>query len=460
MKRVLLLNPPGHEKYFRDNYCSPTSKAGYYWQPTDLLVQSGHLAAFYELDIVDAIVENLSPDYILDLVKKNEYYAILALSGTASWDQDLQLLEQIRAFSPNSILALSGNIALFEYQWVFKNHEYIDACLLDYTTDDFLNYLNGERESLTKIVYKDETGNMVVKDGRLPKQLNYPVPLHHKFKNHLYHFPLSIKHPSAIIITSAGCPHKCEFCVASVIPYRFRDVDDVVEELSVLQSMGIKEVFFQDFMFDVKRERTIKLCQTIIERGINLSWYCSCRVDTLDEEVLVAMRDAGCHTIQFGIESTEQEALDNQKKKTNKPNIREITDLCNKVGIKVFGHFIIGLPGETENSMLNQGKYAREIGCYNAVFNTLVADVGTPLREKAVIDGKIDGELTIFSNSDKNFAVSLNDSNAKKLEHIRKKVMLDFYLHPRFIWNNFVRTRSIYELKQKLKFGISVLLNI
>ena len=92
MKRVLLLNPPGHEKYFRDNYCSPISKAGYYWQPTDLLVQSGHLAPFYDLDIVDAIVENLSVDYILDLVKKSEYYAILALSGTASWDQDLQLL--------------------------------------------------------------------------------------------------------------------------------------------------------------------------------------------------------------------------------------------------------------------------------------------------------------------------------------------------------------------------------
>ena len=460
MKRILLLNPPGREKYFRDNYCSPVSKAGYYWQPTDLLVQSGHLGGAYEVDVVDAIVENLNPDSILNLVKENYYYAILALAGTASWDQDLQLLEQIRAICPNSILALSGNIALFEYKWVFANYQHIDVCLLDYTTDDFLNYLNGERDNLSKLVYRDKKGQMIVKDSRLPKNLHYPIPLHHKFKNHLYHFPLSVQHPSAIVVTSAGCPHKCEFCVAAVIPYRFRNVDDVVEELSVLESMGINEVFFQDFMFDVKKERTIKLCNSIVARGVKLSWYCSCRVDTLDEEVLTSMRNAGCHTIQFGIESTEQEALDNQKKKTNKPNISYITELCNQVGIRVFGHFIIGLPGETEQSMLNQGKYAREIGCYNAVFNTLVADVGTPLREKAVVDGKIDDELTIFSNSDKNFAVSLNNSDTKKLERVRKKVMLDFYLHPTFIWNNFVRTRSVYELKQKLKFGISLLLNI
>lgn len=459
IQKVLLLNPPGTEKYFRDNYCSPISKTGYYWQPTDLLVQSGFLGSMFDVHVLDAIIEERSAQEVLSVVTEHQFDAVLSLVGTASWDIDLELLETIRDILPNCVIAISGNIALFEYESVFSKYPSVDVALLDYTTDDFLKFLKGERDNILKLAYK-ENDRLVVKDSGLPKNISYPMPLHEKFANERYHLPLAIHHPSAIVITSAGCPHKCEFCVAAAIPYRFRPINDVVAELVALQKMGIKEVFFQDFMFDVKKSRTIELCAMLEQEGVNLSWYCSCRVDTLDREVLEAMKRAGCHTIQFGIESSAQEALDNQNKKTTKSKIRETIDLCNDVGIRVFGHFIIGLPGETEESMLNQGKYAREIGCHNAVFDTLVPDVGTPLREKAVMDGIISDELTVFSNSDKTFAVTLNGEDNRRMEHIRRKVMLDFYLHPKFLWNNFVRTITFYEFKQKVKFGLAVILNL
>lgn len=413
------------------------------------------------MDVLDSIVEELSREDVLNRIGRNQYDVILSLVGTASWDQDLGLMHDIRSIVPEALLVVSGNIALFEYHWVFSNYPSIDVCLLDYTTDDLKKYLDGERNSLSKIVYRTKENEVVVKDERVSKNFSYPIPHHHKFKNHLYHLPLAIRHPSAIVITSAGCPHKCEFCVASEIPYRLRPVEEVVNELKYLFGIGIREVFFQDFMFDVKYERTMELCQALIDSGIDLSWYCSCRVDTLDEKLLMTMRRAGCHTIQFGIESSEQQALDEQRKKTKTDQIKEVLGMCNRVGIRVFGHFILGLPGDTERSMLQQGKYAREIGCHNAVFDTLVPDVGTQLRRNAISEGKIEDELTLFSNSDKNFDVCLNDQlDAQRLDEIRKKVMIDFYLHPKFIWNNIIQLESFYELRQKLKFGVRLLSNV
>ena len=456
-KTVLLLNPPGKSIYFRDNYCSPESKSGYYWQPTDLLVQSGYLKDEFDVDILDAIVENKTNEDVLDLVVKRDYYSVLSLTGTASWEEDFNLFEKIKAIKPEIILALTGNLALFEHKELFITYDWLDIALLDYTTDDYGKFLQGERDALYKIVYRNERNAVTVIDRKADNEFSYPFPLHEKFKNHLYHLPFSVKHPSTIVIGSAGCPHKCEFCVASEIKYRFRNTDNLIAELKGLYEMGIKEVGFNDFMFEANRDRAMEICGRMISEGIKLSWGCSCRVDTLDEPLLRRMKEAGCHTIQMGIESSVQSVLKAQRKNSTVEKAKETIGLCNKVGIRAFGNFIIGLPGETEESLLNLGKYARQIGCTNAVFSTLVPDMGTVLRKKVIQEGKIESRMTKFSSTDKFFPHSLSGISTDKLTSIRRKVMLEFYLHPSFLYNNFIRAKSFYELKRKIGYGLQVL---
>lgn len=459
-KTILLLNPPGKSTYFRDNYCSPESKAGYYWQPTDLLVQSGYLKEEFDVDILDAIVENKTDEHVLDLVLKRNYYSILSLTGTASWEEDFHLLKKIKALKPEIILALSGNLALFEHKELFRTCDWLDIALLDYTTDDYGKFLQGERETLFKIVYRKENNVVTVIDRKAPKEFSYPVPLHEKFKNHLYHLPFATKHPATIVMGSAGCPHKCEFCVASEIKYRFRNTDNLIAELKVLYEMGIKEVGFNDYMFEVNHERAMEICSRMITEEIKLSWGCSCRVDTLDEPLLRRMKEAGCHTIQMGIESSVQGVLEAQRKNSTVEKAKETIGLCNKVGIRAFGNFIIGLPGENEESLSNLGKYARQIGCTNAVFSTLVPDMGTTLRKKVIQEGKIENRMTKFSSTDKFFPQSLSGIKTDKLSSIRRKVMLEFYFHPSFIYNNFIRAKSFYEFKRKVGYGLQVLRRI
>ena len=268
---VLLLNPPGKGKYFRDNYCSPESKAGYYWQPIDLLVQSGYLSTHFEVDVIDAIIENQDDDRVLKQLAQKPYVSVLALTGTASWPEDFHLFEKIKQQHPDIIMAVSGNLALFEHTALFKNYPFIDVALLDYTTPDYSLFLKGERENLFRISFKNEKKEQVVFDRKPPRNFAYPLPLHTAFKNSLYHLPVAVRHPSTVVITGAGCPHSCEFCVASEINYRSRNTDNVLEELHYLQSAGFKEVTFLDFMFDANLHHMQEICQRIISEKLTLS---------------------------------------------------------------------------------------------------------------------------------------------------------------------------------------------
>ncbi len=457
---VLLLNPPGKKLYLRDNYSSPESKAGYYWQPADLLVQTGFLRDSFNVDVFDAIVEKKTDEDVLKLLAQKKYHSILCLTGSASWPEDFALFEKIKVHHPDIILAVSGNLPLFRHSEIFSKWKFLDVALLDYTTDDFKKFLLGERDSLYKIVYKNENGEVVVCDRRPPKEFSYSIPLFEKFKNQLYRLPFAKHHPAIVVVASYGCPHRCDFCVASEVNYRFRNVDNLIDELKSLRKAGFKEVAFTEFMFEANRKRTLEICERMIAENLNLGWSCNCRVDTLDEELLAKMKAAGCHTIQFGIESADQTVLDAHSKRYRVDKARETLALCKKTGIRAFGNFIIGLPGDTEENMRNVGKYARSIGCTNAVFSTLVPDFGTNLREKVVMEGKIEDNLSVFSSTDKIFEKQLNGVGQEKLAIIRRKVMIDFYLHPQFFYDNFIRAESFYELKSKIRFGLKMLTRI
>lgn len=456
-KNILLLNPPGLKMYLRDNYSSPESKAGYYWQPTDLLVQSGFLKNHFNVDVIDAIVENKSNEDVLRQLASKEYYSVLSLTGSASWPEDFLLFEKIKNQFPKTTIALSGNLPLFRYEEIFKNWSFLDIVLLDYTTDDYLKFLTGDRENLHKIAYREENGSVKVFDKRPPREFSFSVPQHEKFKHKLYRFPFAVRQPATVVIGSFGCPHKCNFCVASEINYRFRNTDNLIQELKAINTMGFKEVGFTEFMFEVNRSRAIEICKRIIEEKIDITWSCNCRVDTLDEELLLLMKQAGCHTIQFGIESGSQTVLDEHSKRYQVGTAQKTIALCNKVGIRAFGNFILGLPGDTEENMRGIGKYARNIGCTNAVFSTLVPDFGTALRNKVIQEGKIDDSLTTFSSTDKIFKKQLNGVSQEKLLSIRRKVMIDFYLHPSFFYKNFIRAKSFHEFKSKVSFGLKMI---
>ncbi|MCX6815434.1 MAG: cobalamin-dependent protein [Candidatus Aenigmarchaeota archaeon] len=197
-----------------------------------------------------------------------------------------------------------------------------------------------------------------------------PFPARHLFPMELYfeseygHGTDLMRKPLSSMITSRGCPYMCVFCSVHTVwgrNYRPRDPKKVVDEIELLvKKFGVREIHFEDDNLTLKKDRTIAICKEIIKRKIDLKWTTPNGVAlwTLDKEVLVWMKRAGCYKLCFGIESGDMETQKFIRKHVPLDRCKEIVKEANKLGIWTHGFFIIGFPFENTRSIHNTIRYA------------------------------------------------------------------------------------------------------
>ncbi|MBU0762692.1 MAG: radical SAM protein, partial [Candidatus Altiarchaeota archaeon] len=354
--RVLILNPPGRETYLRDQYCGgTTTKANYYWHPLDLLLQSGVIASEHEIKIIDAIAENL--DYAETMRQIDSFHpeAIYSLSSIISLEEDLAFFRDCKKRYDCKII-VSGDVFYFnpdEMIW----EECIDAILLNYTSDEILDYLRGEKK-VGNMTYKEK--GKITKGERVNcRNFSYPVPTHELFPMKKYNMPFMKTSPIMSIISSTGCPFKCCFCPLSQVDYKERDLSNLFEELDYLHKIGVRDLEFRDPTFAVNIERAKRICQKMKDYSFN--WFCSNRVDRIDEELLVLMKESGCHLMTLGVESGSEKMLKEGNKNIDKKGIKEIFHLCKKHKIKTLAHFIYGFPNDSLETVKETMDFALEL---------------------------------------------------------------------------------------------------
>ena len=145
----------------------------------------------------------------------------------------------------------------------------------------------------------------------------------------------------------------------------------------VMKEYGVEYIIFVDDTFTVNKERTTEICQGIIDRQLKIDWYCFSRVNTINEEMLKLMRRAGCFSILYGIESGNQDILNNFKKGTTLDQIRWAVQRSNELGFKTIASFILGAPGETKQTVEQTIDFAKEVNPTIASFNRLIPFPGT-----------------------------------------------------------------------------------
>lgn len=192
-KKILLLNPPGDKIYFRDYYCSKVSKASYYYHPLDLLYLSGRFSEQdFDLYIIDAIADKLSEKICLAEIKKISPDIILSLVASPSYRKDIDFLKKIKDGIPNLILIVTGDVYRELREKAFNETPFINAVLLDFSTDDVIRYIkNGNGEKINNIIYRldgdiivgDEIHNPGIFDALLPRwdlfhidKYSFPLP--------------------------------------------------------------------------------------------------------------------------------------------------------------------------------------------------------------------------------------------------------------------------------------------
>ncbi len=223
-----------------------------------------------------------------------------------------------------------------------------------------------------------QNGEIRATPYNLPRNLDdLPFPDFDDFKG------LDLNEHSYPLVTSRGCPHGCTYCSVGKISgkrWRSRSPESVVRELrEAKEKWGFTEFEVLDDTFTHAVDRAREICRLLVENDLGMQWSCpnGIRADRATPELLADMKKAGCHTVIFGVETSNARVFDSLRKGERLSDVERAVRMARKAGLRVGGYFIIGLPGDTYKGTLESLDYAREIGLDWAHFNILAPYPGT-----------------------------------------------------------------------------------
>lgn len=213
-----------------------------------------------------------------------------------------------------------------------------------------------------------------------------PLPARELFDNQAYKDYYSKKFGYTItsMITSRGCPFNCDFCSQPIFGNKFRtsSAANIVGEIETVLALGYERVWFADDCFTLNRKRLTDICNEIIRRRIEIDWECLSRVDTVDTELMAKMKKAGCVRVFFGIESGNNSVLALMKKQATTTQAKEAVRAAKLSGVQAGAFFILGYPGETNETILDTIKFASSLPLDYLSFTFPYPIPGTPLHDR------------------------------------------------------------------------------
>jgi len=453
--KILLINPPGEQVYIRDYYCSKVSKSNYLFHPVDLLMLSGRLSTRYDVSVIDAMADRFADSVLLQRIDGLAPDVVIAMIGAVSIEEDCAFLSKLN--KPGRRIVVSGDIVLENTEEWLDQHPYIDAAILDFTSEDIIPYVENAPGPLRGVATRDDIRRTDMRERPMNQEYILPIPRHDLFQSRHYRFPFVRHAEFATVLMDYGCPYSCTFCIMSKIGYKYRPVDNILEELRFLRKLGKKELFVMDQTFGVSKTRTLELCARMCDEGMNFGWACFSRVDLLTEELITAMQLAGCHTVMLGVETASPAMLIQYRKGYTKTQIREAFKLCKARRIRTVATFILGLPEETEETALETIAFSKELDCDFASFNVAVPRMGTSLRQDALRECLILPELETMDQTGASIAMPTRHLTKEQVKEIRNRAIMEFYLRPGYLWRRATGLKTFYELSEHLSEGWALL---
>ena len=455
--KIVLFNPPGSKIYIRDYYCSKVSKAYYYPQPVDLLMQSAYFEEEkYDLTVIDAIAEKKSLDEVITQLENIQPEFIVGLLGSVSLKEDLLAYDSVKSALPQVKIACSGDALLDNYEDKLKEYDWLDVIITNFYIDGakqwFESFQNKSenQDSFRGVAYLKETSDssmeFVFDAGKISGKMEIPVPKQAAFKGN-YRMPFANAEPIATALTNYACPYPCTFCIMSTLPYATRTAESIIEELKYLKQNGYRFIYFSDQTFFQSKAVTREVLNWMVETDYGIDWMCFSRVDVVDEEDLKLMKSAGCRLIMFGVEWADNERLEKYKKHYSVDQIRNTFAISKRLGIKRLGTFLIGVPGQTKESIVNTVSFAKEIDTDYASFNVAVPRSQTSFREEALEMGLIDDSLEVMDQSGDVVVMGNGVLTKDELYALKKKAYRSFYFRPSYLMKRMFSIRSWTELK-------------
>jgi hopanoid biosynthesis associated radical SAM protein HpnJ len=398
--RTLFLNPPSFEGF--DGGASSrwpaTREIESYWYPVWLCYPAGMLP---NSKVVDAPPHKITIEQTVAMA--DDFELLVLFTSTPGLQVDIRMAEMMKDRNPKLKVAFVGPPVTVEPEKVLRSSSAIDFVVRREFDHQIVAFANGK--PLGEIPGVSYRVNGEVKhnpEGGYIENLDELPWVSKVYKRDLdfrrYNVPFLLN-PFISFYTSRGCPALCTFCLwpqtHSGHRWRLRSCDDIANEVrwALDNFEGLKEIFFDDDTFNYRKERTIELCRKL--QPLKFTWSCTSRVTT-DYETLKAMREAGCRLMIVGYESGDPQILKNIKKGATVDMARRFTENAHKLGLTIHGDFIVGLPGETRESIRRTIDFAKQLDC-----ETIQVSVAHPYPGTEFYDYvKQNGLITIDSMTD------------------------------------------------------------
>ena len=260
-----------------------------------------------------------------------------------------------------------------------------------------------------------------------------PMPLYGLLPLGKYRMPL-LKGPFAFIVTSRGCPAGCTYCIKHVSygpTMRLRSPAKLVEEIKELGRLGVQNIHMYADLFTVNKAQVVGLCEAILDAKLKIKWTCNSRVDFVDPEMLALMAKSGCHLIAWGLESGNKAILAHARKGVDPERAKASLGWAKQVGIKNWGYFIIGLPGETVETIKGTIAFAKGLPLDIALFHIAAPYPGTPFFHE-VAKNRWFRAGTRWEEVDMDESTVLDYPNlrAEELEYWQKRAFREWAMRP------------------------------
>ena len=452
MRVSLIFAPFGHVKHLEKTETENEEFGAF--PPLNLsYVASITRQAGHKVKLIDAHALKLSKKQVLAKISKFRP-DILGFMLTSYMFQ--RTFDWIRYFKRKTGLPVAvGGINLRLFPEETMSHPEIDFAILGSARAAFPSLLhaleNVEPVDKIKGIAFRRKGNVVFNPpDDLTEDLDLlPFPARDLLPNHKYYSYISQRKNFSVVNTSFGCPYNCVFCDERASPYRPRDPKKVVDEVEVcVKKYKVREIDFFDRNFTTSKKRVINICDELIKRKVKIEWSCRSRVDNVDSEMLSKMKRAGCKMILYGIESGDPKILKNMKKQISLDRVRQTVKLTQKHGIRVFGFFMIGAPGETKETAMRTINFAKSLDLDFVQFTRTSAKPLTELHKMITEKTGRDfwRDFVRGKTIEQKLPMPGTDLSQKEIHKLIRSAYLSFYLRPKIIIRAFFNLKSFDEL--------------
>lgn len=450
--KILFLNLPWKEKYLREYFCSKISKARYYYPAVNLVYMTWRFDKDkYDVSVWDAIAEKTWDKETIQKIKEIDPDFIYCLASAPSFKEDKQFISKLKKSNPNIKIIWDWDVFRELKEESFKAVPELDAINFNFWSWNIVKYIEWKLkwEKIENIIYRYWEDLIVWEENFKIKSRDVPIPRRELFDHNKYNHPFAIREKSTTMLTDFGCPFRCSFCPLSNVDRSLRPLATVIQEIKLLKSQWINDIFFLDQTFWVDKQRTKELCKEI--KKIWLSWCAFSRVDVVNEELIKDMSEAWCYEILFGIESANEDILKKYNKNTKQDSMFNAIQLCKKYHVRSCGTFIIWLPWDTKESIKYTIKFANLLWLDYASFNIATPRIWTDFRNDMINQWRADPkDLNLESTKQKESSRKNNTLTHKEIKELQSYAIRSFYLNPKYLIKRLFWIKTIYELKNQI----------